>query len=421
MTMRWRRSAVLLVSILALPAGMVGGATPAWGQACDPIVIRRLLPDSSATSAPVDIRNAGDDRLFIVEQDGRILIYKNGRLLATPFLDITLKVAYGGERGLLSLAFHPSYPEKPYFFVYYTNEEAAVGNLGDVVIARYTVSADRDVANPDSAAILRVIPHASQDNHNGGALQFGPNDGYLYVTVGDGGGSCDNSDLGCNAQRDNLLLGKLLRLDVDQNENTPPYYGIPPTNPHVGPGDPLDEIWAKGLRNPFRFSFDRQTGDLWIGDVGQGSREEVDFQPASSPGGENYGWRYMEGSLCGTCGSICSGLPAIPCVGGGLTLPIHDYPRNIGSIIIGGYVYRGPRIPELVGCYVFGDLGSGTVWALDPTPPATRRTLLSGQFLTTFGEDMFGDLYMAVSGDIYRLDPEGPYVAPDLLFQDGFE
>jgi glucose/arabinose dehydrogenase len=408
--------------MVVVPAGVLGGSAPAWSQSCDAAVITRLLPNSTATSAPVDIRNAGDDRLFIVEQDGRILIYKDGRILTAPFLDIRTIVACCGERGLLSLAFHPSYPVKPYFFVYYTNEDTTIGNVGDVVIARYRVSSDRDVADPDSAAILRVIPHASEGNHNGGALQFSPNDRYLYATIGDGGGSCDSADQGCNAQRDNLLLGKVLRLDVDQNENTPPFYGIPPTNPHVGPGDPLDEIWAKGLRNPFRFSFDRQTGDMWIGDVGQGSREEVDFQPASSPGGENYGWRYMEGNLCGTCGNICSGLPAIPCVGGGLTLPIHDYPRNAGSTIIGGYVYRGPRIPDLVGCYLFGDYGSGNVWALDPTPPATRQSLLDSRFgLTSFGEDMFGDLYMAVAGDIYRLDPPGPYVAPDLIFRDGFE
>jgi hypothetical protein len=419
--MRLRPSDLLLASTFAV--GVLGAASPGWAQTCTATVVRQLLPNSSGTSAPVDIRSAGDDRLFIVEQDGRILIYKNGGLLTTAFLDIQSKVEFAGERGLLSMAVHPLYPAKPYFFVYYTTKaDIALGAAtGDVVIARFSVSADRDVADAGSAKVLLVIPHSDAGNHNGGRLNFSPHDGYLYATVGDGGGSCDNTGLGCNAQRDDLLLGKVLRLDVDQNENTAPFHGIPPDNPYVGPGDPRDEIWAKGLRNPFRFSFDRQNGNLWIGDVGQVSREEIDFQPASSTGGENYGWRYMEGSLCGTCSTSCTGLATIPCNDPSLTLPVHEYGRLLGSTVIGGYVSRGTVIGALAGCYVFGDYGSGRIWALDPANPV-RRELLTGQGgLTTFGEDMFGDLYMAVSGDIYRLLPPGPFVPPDLIFRDGFE
>jgi glucose/arabinose dehydrogenase len=395
-----------------------------WAQTCTATVVRQLLPDSSDTSAPVDIRSAGDDRLFIVEQDGRILIYKNGGLSPQAFLDIRSKVDLGSERGLLSLAFHPLHPAKPYFFVYYTTEaDVDLGAAtGDVVIARYSVSADRDVADAGSASVLLVIPHSDAGNHNGGRLNFSPHDGYLYATVGDGGGSCDDTGQGCNAQRDNLLLGKVLRLDVDQNEHTTPFHGIPPDNPYVGPGDPRDEIWAKGLRNPFRSSFDRQNGNLWIGDVGQTSREEINFQPASSTGGENYGWRYMEGTQCGTCSTSCSGLTTIPCNDPSLTLPIHEYGRLVGSTVIGGYVSRGTVIGALAGCYVFGDYGSGRIWAIDPANPSMRRDLLSGQGgLTTFGEDMFGDLYMAVGGEIYRLLPPGPFVPPDLIFRDGFQ
>jgi glucose/sorbosone dehydrogenase len=378
----------------------------------------------------VDIRNAGDDRLFIVEQDGRILVYKNGALLATPFLDIRAKVAGpadGTERGLLSLAFHPQYPIKPYFYVYYTNKDPNVAQLGDVILARYLVSPDPDVADPGSEDIQLVVPRDPNiPNHNGGQLQFGPNDGYLYVTIGDGGIGCDNAPPGCNAQRDELLRGKMLRLDVDQNENTPPFYGIPAGNPfadpnHPRPGDPndpqRDEIWAKGLRNPFRFSFDRQTGDIWIGDVGQSSREEVDFEPASSPGGVNYGWKFMEGTLCAatenncTLGN-CTTVTPIPCNDSRLTLPVHDYGRDVGRTVIGGYVYRGSQVSNLNGCYVFGDIGSGMLWALDPAHLGTRVDLLSQSGMTTFGEDRNGELYASIGGDVYQLLPTGATRTP---------
>ena len=423
---RLRRKLMLLGLGLGFLDGTAGSA---GAQMCTSVSIQRiLLPNSGSTSSPVDIRSAGDDRLFIVDQSGYIQVYKNGAILGARFLDITSRVAFGGERGLLSLAFHPQYPVKPYFYVYYTNNDLQVGNVGDVVVARFNVSPNPDRADPDSEAVMIVIPHSTQSNHNGGQLHFSPDDGYLYITVGDGGSGCDQSTPGCNAQRDSLLLGKQLRIDVNQNEQTPPFYGIPAGNPNADPNNPdpndpndpqRDEIWAKGLRNPFRFSFDRQTGDLWIGDVGQDQREEVDFQPAAEPGGRNYGWKFMEGTICaGTNGNTCNlnnctGVTPIPCNDSRLTLPVQDYDRSIGSTIIGGYLYRGSLISNLNGCYVFGDYGSGKIWDLNPASPGSRVTLLSNQGgLTTFGQDRNGELYAAVSGSVYQLLPTGSTATP---------
>jgi glucose/arabinose dehydrogenase len=234
------------------------------------------------------VTNAGDARLFVTTQEGRILIRENGQMLVAPFLDVSSLVSCCGERGLLSTAFHPLYAQNGFFFVDYTN------TTGDTVIARYRVSSsDRNRADPGSAAIVMTIlqPFA---NHNGGQLQFGP-EADLYIGMGDGG---SGDDPNCNAQSSASLLGKLLRIDVDQSVSAPPYHGIPADNPFLSSGGPL-EAWAKGLRNPWRFSFDRLTGDLFIGDVGQGAVEEVDFQPAGSAGGVNYGWKVMEGTACG--------------------------------------------------------------------------------------------------------------------------
>ena len=408
---------------VALAAGILS-PSESRGLPCDGISIQRIiLPVSSATSNVVDIRTAGDERLFFVQQEGRIGIYKNGALIGTPFLDIRPRVVFGGERGLLSLAFHPQYPVKPYFYVYYTNNDPDVAQIGDVILARFQVSPDPDLADASTEDVMIVVPRTpSITNHNGGQLQFGP-DGFLYVSIGDGGSGCDDSPPGCNAQREDLLRGKLLRIDVDQNENTPPFYGIPPGNPFADPnaprpGDPndpqRDEIWDKGLRNPFRFSFDRQTGDLWIGDVGQSTREEVDFEPAGSDGGRNYGWPHVEGTACHTCGdprNDCP-IPSLDCNDPGFTGPIHDYDRNDGRTVIGGYVYRGNLIPDLDGCYVFGDNGTGRVWALNPTPPAARGDLLMNSAMTTFGQDRHGELYASIGGDVYQLLPSGPTPTP---------
>ena len=398
-----RRAYRLCLSTLALTSAWLGLVPLAWTQPCTDTVTLRPLPNSAGTSVPVDIRHAGDGRLFIVELDGRILLYKEGALRETPFLDLRSKVLYEGERGLLSVAFHPQYPVKPYFFVYYTNEEAAVGGQGDVVIARYSVSADPDLADPDSGRVLLVIPHPV-GNHNGGQLHFGPNDGYLYATVGDGGGACDDTGVGCNAQRDDLLLGKILRLDVGQNENTSPYHGIPTGNPYAAPGHPgRDEIWAKGLRNPFRFSFDRLTGDLWIGDVGQATREEIDFQPAASAGGENYGWDCREGELDHSIFSTA------PCTGP-FEEPEAVYNDLLGNpnAVTGGAVYRGTAIPGLVGFYIFIDFYRGPFLAFDVGNPSGPIQELSASqtHISAFGQDRDGEVYAVDNdGKIWKLVP----------------
>jgi len=246
----------------------------------------------SGFDRPVDIANAGDgsNRLFIVEAEGYIyIIDSTGTMLETPFLDISDKTNAQGERGLLGLAFHPDYETNGYFFINYTNLDS------DTRIARYKVSdTDPDEADPTSEVIMFAI-NQPYTNHNGGCLQFGPNDGYLYISSGDGGNSGDPQ---CRAQDSLDLLGKILRVDVDQNVNTPPYYGIPADNPFVGNPNGADEIWAVGLRNPWKISFDRANGNLWIADVGQDVQEEVNLQLANSPGGENYGWKVMEGENC---------------------------------------------------------------------------------------------------------------------------
>jgi glucose/arabinose dehydrogenase len=334
------------------------------------------------------IANAGDARLFLTIQTGRILVLENGSPRSQPFLDIRSRISTDGERGLLSVAFHPRYAENGFFFVDYTNQQ------GNTVIARYQVSAaNSSQADPASERILLTIeqPYA---NHNGGELQFGP-DGYLYIGMGDGGSGFDPE---CRAQKPDTLLGKLLRIDVDQNVATPPYYGIPASNPFRGPGAPADEIWASGLRNPWRFSFDRQTGDLWIADVGQSQREEIDFQPASSHGGENYGWKVMEGTLCSSRDSCPASTPA--CDSAAFTPPVLEYGHGPHCSITGGYLYRGSGAAQLRGSYVFGDFCSGVLWASTRQGNGFTVRTLSGQVsqLTTFGEDRNGELYAASGG-----------------------
>ena len=259
---------------------------------------------ASGLGSVTSITNAGDSRLFLTIQTGTVRIFNGGSVLPTPFLDVTPFISCCGERGLLSVAFHPQYASNGFLFVYTTN----VG--GSIEIARYKRSAsDPNAADPATRTVLLTIPHPINANHNGGQLQFGP-EGYLYIGTGDGG---SGDDPPCNAQNDDSPLGKMLRIDVDQNVDTPPFYAVPASNPMAGQPFPRNLTWAKGLRNPFRFSFDRTFGDLWIGDVGQGAWEEVDFQPYSSTGGENYGWKIMEGNHCGNGDSInCPTNPAPP-------------------------------------------------------------------------------------------------------------
>jgi len=340
-------------------------------------------------------------RLFVVEQDGAIKLIKSGKTLARPFLDIRERVRSGGERGLLSIAFHPDYASNRRFFVYYTEA------TGDLVIAAFVSTAtDPDVADPGSQQRLLVIPHRKYGNHNGGQLAFGP-DRYLYIGTGDGGSAGDPDN---NSQNRTSLLGKLLRIDVDHPKGGKPY-GIPSSNPFVKDGNAAPEVWAYGLRNPWRFSFDRATGDLYIADVGQNAWEEVDVQRASSPGGENFGWRYMEGAHCYD--------PPEGCPTRGLTMPVFEYPQTLGgSSITGGFVYRGCRMPDLRGTYFFSDYVKGFSGTFVPTNGrATKARDITRELapppphqikhLSSFGEDAQGELYLVehMQGAIFRLIP----------------
>lgn len=363
---------------------------------------------ATGLQAPVDITHAGDGsgRLFIVEQPGRIRVIKQGALLSRPFLDITSLVLYGGERGLLGLAFHPNYAQNGYFYVNYTRQTD-----GATVVARYRVSTDDpDVADPASVITLLVIaqPYA---NHNGGCLKFGP-DGYLYIGMGDGGSGGDPQNY---AQNKESLLGKLLRIDVDGGSP----YAIPADNPFVNqPG--ADEIWALGLRNPWRFSFDRLSGDLYIADVGQNAWEEVNFQPANAAGGINYGWRCREGTHPYNSSPPCND----PNFLATLTDPFTEYSHSEGYSVTGGFVYRGTRYPNLYGTYFFADYVNGKIWSIKKLSDApltwSSCTLeLDADFnISSFGEGEDGELYVANynQGKIHHLvDPSGPVDLPEAL------
>ncbi len=393
---RHLRAALALGVLLAVTAAAPASAQPRW------VLVASGLAGPVAATAP-----AGDaGRLFVVERAGRIRIVRDGVLLGRPFLDLTGKVSSGGERGLLGLAFHPRYAENGRFFVDYTDL------AGNTVVAEFRVSADPDLADPSSArtVLTQVQPFA---NHNGGNLAFSPLDGTLYVGLGDGGSGGDPLN---NSQNDGTWLGKMLRVDVDR-QDAGKGYAVPPDNPFAGRTLPLPEIWAKGLRNPWRYAFDRRTGDLWIGDVGQDLWEEVDFQPAGSPGGENYGWRLMEGTHCYLPSSGCN--PQ-----GLLTLPVLDYAHG-GSAsrcsATGGVVVRAPRVPEAAGRYLFGDFCSGEVFSASLRggvvedlrnetagwAPGGGRPI--GQ-VASFGEDADGEVYLCdfSDGEVYRLETTAP-------------
>jgi len=353
-------------------------------------------PLISGISGPTDIENAGDGsgRLFLVQQNGVIRIFRNGALTPQPFLDIRAKTRVDAERGLLGLAFPPGYAGKQRFYVDYTDVN------GDTVIAQYRVTANRDVADASSEIVLLHITQPFA-NHNGGQVRFGP-DGYLYIAMGDGGSAGDPFN---NGQRLDTLLGKLLRMDV---ESEPEKVHIPPDNPFLQKPGARPEIWAYGLRNPWRFSFDSATGNLWIADVGQDSYEEIDFQAAGDPGGENYGWNLMEGAHC----------YRENCPADGLTLPVAEYTHDDGCAVIGGFVYRGRVSPGLRNLYLFGDLCSGTIWSVEHQGQqwATHVVLASGFSITTFGEDEAGEIYVAngSNGTIYHiLGSAAPRIEPD--------
>jgi glucose/arabinose dehydrogenase len=313
------------------------------------------------------------------------VIVKDGVQLSVPFLDIRDRVGCCGERGLLSAAFPPGYRGKRYFYVNYTDR------AGDTKVARYRVTQDADRADPASEEIVLAVqqPYA---NHNGGQLAFGP-DGYLYIGMGDGGSANDPHG---NGQKMSTLLGKLLRIDVESGVRP---YAVPPSNPFVGKKEVRPEIWASGLRNPWRFSFDRATGDLFIADVGQDRFEEVNVQPPSSKGGENYGWNVLEGSHC---------LRSKTCDTAGLVPPVAEYDHGQGCSVTGGMVYRGKALPHFQGNYVYGDYCSGRIWGMRKedgrwNPAELADTKLS---ISTFGEDEAGEVYVAdhSNGGIYRME-----------------
>jgi glucose/arabinose dehydrogenase len=341
------------------------------------------------------VTHAGDGtgRIFVVEQAGRIQILDNGVVLPVPFLDLASlnppRLIAGGEQGLLSVVIPPGFDVKQHFYVYYTRAAD-----GAIVVARYRVSAgDGNVADPASEEEILVVPHPGFGNHNGGQLAFGP-DGYLYIGTGDGGGGGDPDN---NAKNPLSRLGKLLRIDVESGAAP---YGIPPTNPFLGMPGYRPEIWALGLRNPWRFSFDRGTGDLYIGDVGQGAFEEIDFQPAGDPGGRNYGWNIVEGDSCYPPGTV-------GCNRTGLAFPVFVYDHSLGCSVTGGNVYRGSAFPSLQGIYLFGDYCSGRIWGMRKNGAGWDNTLLATTTLTisTFGEDESGNVYVAnhTSGDLLKI------------------
>ncbi|MDN2678664.1 PQQ-dependent sugar dehydrogenase [Janthinobacterium sp. SUN033] len=369
-------------------AGATASASVTYAAAT-PLALR-LQEVASGLDAPLFLTAPpGDSRLFIVERAGRIRVVQNGSLLATPFLDISTLTTTSGERGLLSLAFHPQYASNGYFFIYYTNL------AGDIVIERRQVSAgNANVADPLSALAILTIAHPTFSNHYGGLLSFGP-DGYLYAGTGDGGSGGDPPG---NAQNTNVLLGKLLRLDVNASSVAQPY-AIPPGNPFASAGG-RPEIWAYGLRNPWRYAFDVPALLLYIADVGQASWEEVDVRPVGQAG-NNYGWNIMEGTQC---------YNSVSCNQAGLVLPVITYGHDAagGCSITGGYVYRGAALPELAGQYLYSDYCSGWLKSFSygngTASTVTDWGIANVGNIVSFGQDAQNELYMlSGTGKVYRI------------------
>ena len=361
--------------------------TPSASPSREPVNvedIRVRLKRIANLEAPLAMAvRRGDSTLYVAEQLGRVTAIREGEVLSEPVLNISDQVTAGGEQGLLGLAFSP---DGRRLYVHYTDVE------GDTRVVEYTMKGRR--ADPSTKRELLFVDQPFS-NHNGGQLAFGP-DGYLYIALGDGGAGGDPFG---NGQSLGTLLGKVLRIDPRPRGSKP--YRIPPDNPFVGRENARPEIWAYGLRNPWRFSFDRDRADLWIGDVGQNEREEINFQPARSDGGENYGWNLMEASLPFAAEERASGTD----------LPIHEYPlgRNGACSVIGGFVYRGSRIPELRGAYVFGDFCDGRLMALRQRGGKVRERGALGPAvdqLSSFGEDGSGELYvLSLGGAAYQLVP----------------
>ena len=368
--------------------GTCGAGTPVSGT--PPLTTTRVV---GGLDDPVDLQAAPGDRsrVFVVEQDGRIRVLRGTTLVGAPFLDIVSRVGSGGERGLLGLAFHPRYSENGRFYVNYTDRQ------GDTHVSEFRASPPAsDTADPGSERELLFVRQPFS-NHNGGGLAFG-NDGMLYVALGDGGSGGDPQG---NGQNLGTRLGKLLRIDV--NAGSP--FGVPADNPFVGRAGALPEIWAYGLRNPWRFGIDRATGDVIIGDVGQGAVEEIDL--ASRQGGDNFGWNVMEGSRCFR--------PSSGCPTQGLTLPIVEYGHGEGCSVTGGVVYRGCRLPGYHGTYFYGDYCTAFIrsFRLDGGRPVDQRDWTAplgrgvGQ-VSAFGTDADGEVYIVDhDGEVYRIEPAG--------------
>jgi glucose/arabinose dehydrogenase len=398
------RRLVLAASALALmtacgpaastPSGAASAAASAAGPSTSVPATASPAPPTEEPSAaaalqlevvadglrgPVDVVAADDgtDRIFVVQQEGQIRVVRDGALVDQPFLDIAERISAGGERGLLGLALHPDFPEDPRFFVDYTDVD------GDTVISSFTQSLDADSADPESERVLMRIGQPFP-NHNGGAVVFGA-DGMLYIAMGDGGSAGDPQG---NGQRLDTHLGKILRIDVDVPAGRDPAYAIPPDNPFVETSDALPEIWHLGVRNPWRIRFDAPTGDLWIGDVGQGAWEEIDVARGGQKG-LNFGWNRMEGSDCYE--------PSDGCDQSGLTMPVAAYGHDQGCAVVGGVVVHDPRQPGIDGKYLFADECSGNMWTLDPVGDDRREPtpiLASGRSISAISQSATGAVYL---------------------------
>lgn len=384
----------ILTTLLALLtlAGCGGGGGGASAPPPAPIPLGlSFTPVASGLSAPTAIAHAGDgsERLFLAEQSGQVRILAGGSLLSTPFIDIADRLLSGGEQGLLGIAFPPGYAQKGYFYLHYSRS-----GDGATVLSRFLVAADPNLALAASEEVLLVVAQPFA-NHNGGQLAFGP-DGLLYLALGDGGSAGDPQGHGQNPAS---LLGKLLRLDVEGGVAP---YGIPPGNPFAASATARPEIWALGLRNPWRFSFDRASGDLFVADVGQNAWEEINHQSAGA-GGANYGWNILEGLNCFSPASGCLPPPAA-------VAPVAVYDHSLGCSVTGGYVYRGPGNLDLQGLYLYGDFCSGRIWGLHQVGGRWDNRLLADTDwqISSFGEDEAGRLLLTdfASGTLYRIDQQ---------------
>ena len=381
-----RHLITLFFPLLVFGCGGSSGASD-QGTTLPPTALQiALVTAGSGFAHPVQVTHAGDGsgRTFVVEQAGTVRTLDNAA--APPFLDIRDRVLSGGERGLLSVSFPPGFAQTGRFYVDYTRTPD-----GATVVSRFVVPGGSAVADSASETVLLTVPQPFA-NHNGGQLSFGP-DGYLYIGMGDGGSGGDPDN---NGQNKGILLGKILRIDVESGQSP---YAVPPDNPFLSDNSARGEIWAMGLRNPWRFSFDRATGDLYIGDVGENLYEEIDFQPSGSTGGENYGWNVMEGTHC---------YNGVSCDRTGLDLPVAEYDHGQGDCsVTGGMVYRGADFPALQGIYLYGDYCSGKIWGLKRTGAVWESSLLADtpRQISSFGEDEAGNVYVAGygNGTVYRV------------------